>query len=794
MTASHKEPEAGGIGQMPLVAGKFFRFRGRIGPRLAACFTLIVVSMIAADAVAVWQFSRTAAAAQLLAEADQISLSVIRVRLDVDTFREYLATVADTHNSRQFTTDAASLRKKFVADVTQSQELIESSARAQEDTAIRSAVETLRGTLPSQIDTAVALASAGNWPALDLQISNQVQAMAHLSTLVVEKVEEAVSQQRAEAIQSGDGARRQLIVILPMAALLTLLVAVVLGRYATRSITDPLSELEFGARALAKGDFQHRVALRGEDEVAEVGRVLNDTARQLASLYEALRGNEVRLRLTIDTIPAFVWSGVTDGSVDFINRRWLEFSGFPLEDALGWGWADAVHPEDRGSFIEAWKAAVGSGAAMEYEARVLRADRQYRWLLIRNVPLHDEEGKVIKWYGTSTDIDDLKRAERALRRSEAYLAGAQKLTHTGTWASDASSRPLYWSEEVFQIFGFDPKHGFPPRDQLLQRVHPDDRDRFSHALQKTIDEKVDAEVEYRVGLPDGTIRHVQALAHPVVNADRAVVEVVGTIVDITERKRAEEERERLGQLEADLAHINRVSMMGELAASIAHEVNQPLSGIVSNASASLRWLNGGAPDLQEIREALGDIVRDGKRAGEVIARIRGLTRRAEAPVQKLDLNETIREVLEIVRDEAKKNNVIIQTRFVDELFPVSGDRVQLQQVLLNLVMNGMEAMGSVGEGKRELLITTANDSDEQIAVSVKDSGIGLSPETAEKIFDPFYTTKASGMGMGLSISRSIIRRHGGRLWATANQGAGTTFHFTLPKYQEQESLAGVAGV
>ena len=236
-----------------------------------------------------------------------------------------------------------------------------------------------------------------------------------------------------------------------------------------------------------------------------------------------------------------------------------------------------------------------------------------------------------------------------------------------------------------------------------------------------------------------------------------------------------------------------MSMMGELAASIAHEVNQPLSGVVSNGSACLRWLAANVPNLDEAREAARRIVRDGKRAGEVIARIRALTKRASTPRERLDLNETIREVLVLVGDKAKREDVSIQTQFADDLSPVSGDRVQLQQVVLNLVMNAIEAMSTVGERPRELRITTRNVED-QVQVTVEDSGPGLDPNTMAKIFEPFYTTKSTGMGMGLSISRSIIQSHGGRLWATAKDGPGTAFHFSLPKYQEEGSRAGVAAV
>jgi signal transduction histidine kinase len=227
-------------------------------------------------------------------------------------------------------------------------------------------------------------------------------------------------------------------------------------------------------------------------------------------------------------------------------------------------------------------------------------------------------------------------------------------------------------------------------------------------------------------------------------------------------------------------------MLGELTASIAHEVNQPLAGVVSNAGASLRWLAGDPPNLEKAREAVSRIGRDGKRAGEIIARIRALTRRAATPTEKLDLNQTIQDVLPLVGDEAKRKSVRIQTQFADDLSPVAGDRVQVQQVVLNLVLNGIEAMSSVADRPRELVITTRNVETDQVQVTVEDSGTGLDPTAMDKIFDPFYTTKPSGMGMGLSICRSILQAHGGRLWAEAKDGPGTIFHVMLPRYQEGE--------
>jgi len=633
--------------------------RAKIGARLTAAFVAIVVSMIAADAVAIWQFSRIAAPDRRLAQADQTSLSVLRVQLDLSIFRENLTALASTHDIRQFTTEAAALKQKFTEDVARSEELLGSPVDTEQDPAIRSAIETLRIMLPSQLDTAVELASAGDWAAVRLRLQDQVQALLNVSSLLVEKVGREVSQQRAEAIESSRRARRQLLLVLPATALLTLLIAVALGWIATRSITDPLSELETGARALAQGDFQHRVAIRGKDELAQLGRAFDDTTRRLAALYETLRANEAQLRLTIDTIPAYVWSALPDGSVDFINQRWLKFGGLSMEEGLGSGWETALHPEDHADFVQKWREAIASGKPMETEARVRRADGQYRWLLIRNVPLQDETGRIVKWYGTSSDIDDRKRAEEelraaetrfrafvdhatdalfvhdergfivdvnrraceslgytrdeligmspfrfdaalddaavqrliergssgenvafeslhrrkdgtvfpvevtsrwfwfgdhqfalslarditrrkrdeeALRRSEYYLTEAQKLSHTGSWAfSPIAKEYIYWSDEMYRIWGFDLRQSLPALEAVADRVHPEDRERVLESLNKTVREGKDSANEYRIRLPDGTVKHIFTRRHAVFALTGEINECFGTVMDVTEQ-------------------------------------------------------------------------------------------------------------------------------------------------------------------------------------------------------------------------------------------------------------------
>lgn len=466
------------------------------------------------------------------------------------------------------------------------------------------------------------------------------------------------------------------------------------------------------------------------------------------------------------------------GHIQYVNDQACRQSGYTRDELLGMSVWDVNDDFTEERWSDHWRG-LKEQRSVTFQTYQRRKDSEKLPVEISATYL-EYEGTVFN-VAIIRDITERKRNEEALRRSESYLAEAQRLTHTGSFASDTTTKPLYWSEELFRIFGFDPALGLPSREQPLERVHPDDRQKFLQAFDRAIRGKVDGEVEFRIVLPDGTTKYAHGIGHPILNADGDLVEFVGTTVDITERKRAEEARARLRQLEADLAHINRVSVMGELTASIAHEVNQPLSGVVSNASACLRWLAGETPNIEEGREAARRIVRDGKRAAEIIARIRAMTKRGQEHREKLELNSTIQEILPLVGDESKKRGVAIRTCFAEDVVHVLGDRVQLQQVVLNLVINGLEAMSTVTDWPSELVIASRNTGQTEVEVTIQDAGIGLDSEQRARIFDAFYTTKPSGMGMGLSICRSILHAHGGRLWATANDGPGTTFHFTVPR-------------
>jgi PAS domain S-box-containing protein len=381
------------------------------------------------------------------------------------------------------------------------------------------------------------------------------------------------------------------------------------------------------------------------------------------------------------------------------------------------------------------------------------------------------------WVDRRFAAQALELQEEKLQRSEAYLAEAQRLTHTGSWAWRVTGREaLHLSEEWYRIYGFDPENGPPALEERLQRTHPEDRAKWLGAIDRAIAEKSDYEVEFRILLPDGSVKHIHTVGHPVLNASGDLAQFVGSSTDITQRKLAEE---ALRQAQADLAYVSRVTTMGELTASLAHEVNQPIAAAVTDANTCIRWLTRDQPDLEEAREAAFRIVKDAKRATEIVSRIRLLFEKG-APIRELvDVNEVIREMIVLLRNEATRQPVSIRAELTADLPPVMGDRVQLQQVMMNLIMNSIDAMNDVA-GPRELAIRSQQAENEELMVSVSDTGVGLPAYQVDQIFNAFFTTKPHGSGMGLRISRSIVEAHGGRLWAADNSPRGASFYFALP--------------
>jgi PAS domain S-box-containing protein len=499
----------------------------------------------------------------------------------------------------------------------------------------------------------------------------------------------------------------------------------------------------------------------------------NDITKRKIAEAKTLR-QEKELQLTIDTIPAFVFRILPDGWTDFLNKRWLDFTGLTHSEAEGLGWRVVYHPDDVDYIVEARNKGIASGEAWESEGRIRSADGQYRWFLNRAAPLRDEQGNIVKWYGSNTDIEDRKRAENALRRSEAYLAEAQRLSLTGSFGWAIGTGEIRWSAEAFRIFECDPKSP-PTLDFVVERTHPDDRGFLKRLLERVSRNRDNWEVEHRLLMPDGSIKHIHVVAHPL-GETSGPLEYVGALMDITAEKHAQE---ALQQAQAELAHVTRVTTLGELTASIAHEVNQPLAAIITNGEACLRWLGNETPNLEEARGAVERMIRDGNRAGEVIQRLRALTRKTDPQNAPLDINDVIHDVVGLVQREVLNYRVQLRLDLDSGLDPVLGDRVQLQQVIINLIVNSIEAMANVAD-QRELMIRVREHDRDHALVAVQDSGVGIPPDQLDRVFNAFFTTKADGMGMGLSICRSIVEGHGGRLWASCNDGAGVTFQFTVP--------------
>jgi PAS domain S-box-containing protein len=649
-----------------------------------------------------------------------------------------------------------------------------------------------------------------------------------------------------------------------------------------------------------------------ELRLALLRRSLSEARWHHRRAEEALRESEHKLHQIIDAVPSFLWSADPTGEPTYVNQRALDYSGIRLEEFKHGGWEAFIHPADFPGTMKAFGHAIATGTHYETAHRLRRWDGEYRWHQARGDPVRDPDGRIIQWYGLAVDIDDAKKAEERLRRSEAYLAEAQRLTHTataaynateilyfsdeafrlfgfnplqglpsreavwqrvhpddldtvnekiahalrekrgfqsefrlklsdetvkhvdadilpvfsatgelveiiatavdaterkraedtlrrgeawlaqaqrlshtGTWVLDHTTRQfLYLSDESYRIWGFDPLQGLPSRDDMWGRIHPKDRERVWGEVQEALREKRDFLAEFRILLPDGTIKYLEANTHHEFSPLGVLLEVLCTNVDVTERKRAQDERERLRQLDADLAHMNRVSMMGELAASLSHEILHPIATARNNARAGMRFLELNPPNLDEVREALGCVVRDADRAKDIVGRIRNQIKRTPPRKERFGLNEAVNEVIVMVRSAITKNRILVSTRLMDGLVPVQGDRVQLQQVLVNLILNAIEAMSSVEDGTRELSIKTEQSQTGGILVAVHDSGPGVDPLNLERVFEPFYTTKTSGIGMGLSICQTIINGYGGRLWMSANEPRGAIFQFTLPAAKE----------
>ena len=468
--------------------------------------------------------------------------------------------------------------------------------------------------------------------------------------------------------------------------------------------------------------------------------------------------------------------------------RWTIVSAVPASDFLGPVYRAAYFSVAISTAIVAAFVVLGLWVVgrtlrpLTALTQAAQAIEKGEWRDVPEVRRNDEVGLLAQAFTLMTGR--LRETLDGLRRSEAKLEEAQRVAHVGYWERDPDTHRITWSDETYRIFGLTPREATITVAEMLERIHPEDRPIWNQAAAEVLRGASRYDLEYRVFRPDGELRIVHSQGDLRRDASSASRSMFGTIQDITDRRRAEE---ALQQAQADLARLNRVMLLEEMATSIAHEVNQPISAAITNANAGLRWLAARVPDLDEVRQALGRIVRDGTRAGEIIGRIRSLAKKTPPRRDRLDINEAIREAIALTQAEMQHNGVRLQSRLAERLPLASADRVQLQQVMINLSINAIEAMGGVSGGPRELTIVSGVDNANDLFVEVQDTGPGLDPEKLDRLFQSFYTTKPDGMGMGLAISRSIIEAHNGRLSAEPNKPRGAIFRLTLPG---KDCLAG----
>ncbi|MGA3032458.1 MAG: PAS domain S-box protein [Terracidiphilus sp.] len=650
--------------------------------------------------------------------------------------------------------------------------------------------------------------------------------------------------------------------------------------------------------------LQQAVVLRdAEGKVLKFVGTTTDIDEQKRA-EEGLRASEANLRQTVDGIPGLVCTLNSAGQIEHASRPLLDFFGMMVEELNSWGTNGAVHPDDLQRVTRELTHSLKTGTPYDSELRYRRADGLYRWSQTRILPLRDAEDRITRWYGLITDIDDRKRveeelrrsearktaildsaldcvvtidhegcitefnpaaertfgyrrndvmgrrlsdvmippsqrekhrqglaryratgearlsgrrlemtavradgtefpvelaisrismdgppsftgylrditerkqAEEELRRSEAFLAEGQRLSRTGSFFWRVATAEIIWSEQLYRIFELDPASKMT-LELIGSRIHPENLYILNEMVERA-QSGSELEYEYRLLLPDNSVKYLHVLAHGTMNHN-GQWEYVGAVQDITERRLSEE---ALTRARAELAHVARITSLGVLTASIAHEVNQPLSGIVMNASTCLRMLDSDPPNIDGARETARRTIRDGNRASEVVTRLRTLFKRKEVAAEPVDLNDAAREVIALSLGELQSNRIVVRQDFAENLPAVTGDRTQLQQVILNLLRNASDAMRDVDDRPRQLLIKTENDGGKNVRLTVQDSGIGFVPDVADRLFESFYTTKENGMGVGLSVSRSIIEAHRGRLWASANDGPGASFAFSIPQ-------------
>jgi PAS domain S-box-containing protein len=495
--------------------------------------------------------------------------------------------------------------------------------------------------------------------------------------------------------------------------------------------------------------------------------------RQLASGLEA----KIRRLVDANVVGIAMWN--LEGAITEANEAFLNLVKYDRDDLTSgrMRWTDLTPDEWRECDYWAIAQLKATGAFQPYEKEFFRKDGSRVPILLGGALF---EGGGDDGVAFILDLRRQKQAQEELRRSEAFLAEAQRLTHVGSYSWRVATDEIKWSEQLYRIYEFEV--GIPVTPELIRtRVHPEDVTLIEKMVEQAKNGRHDFEWQYRLLMPDQSIKYMQAVAHSTRNLD-GQLEYIAAVQDVTARRLAEEARDKA---KSELAHVARVITLGSMTASIAHELNQPLAGIANNASACQRMLGATPPNIQGALETARRTIRDANRASEVVTRLRALFSKSGATQELVNLNEATREVIALSISELKRNNVTVRAELAEDIPLITGDRVQLQQVIFNLLRNAAEAMSTVDGRPRQLIIRTRLDRSDNVRLSVTDAGVGFEPHAAGKLFEPFYTTKDDGMGIGLSVSKSIIESHQGRLWAETNDGPGSTFSFSIPCRREQ---------
>jgi PAS domain S-box-containing protein len=495
---------------------------------------------------------------------------------------------------------------------------------------------------------------------------------------------------------------------------------------------------------------------------------------------EVQPGFMAQVQAILNVLPTYTWYAAPRGALTFVNTRTADYLGIPNDHPLRFGidigatwdeWIPLLHPDDQEKARKYWSNCMRTGEAGELSYRVRSGQGDYRWFLTRFEPLRASDGTLLLWVGATLDIEELMRAQEALRESERSARSAIDGIAGLVSILAPNGEVETVNRQVFEYFGQSLEE--LKNWEATDAIHPEDLPHVAEIFMRALACGIPFQHDQRLRRFDGEYRWFENRGVPVRDDAGRIVRWYVLMTDIEDRKRA---LAQLEQMQSDFAHINRVSMMGELTASLAHEVKQPIASSVINAKTCVRWLRRDVPDIAEACEAASRMVYDATRAADILDRVRSLYRRDSPQRELVDVNEIIREMIVMLQDQANRSSIVIRTECDPGLARIPGDRVQLQQVLMNLMLNGIEAMTDTGG---ELTVTSKNTAEGPLLISVSDSGVGIAPDRADRIFEAFFTTKPQGTGMGLSISRRIIESHGGRLWASANSERGTTFQFTL---------------